>query len=77
MFRGIIGKYSKVFAFCAENPFTFKNIARITNAVQVTPLSLSLSLKSLSKVPRKSLKSLSKASQKPLKSLSKVSSSVY
>ena len=52
-----------------------QNIARIATAVQVTllSLSLSLSLKSLSKVSQKSLKSLSKVSQKSLKSLSKVS----
>ena len=47
----------------------YQNIARIANAVQVTLLSLSLSLKSLSKVSQKSLKSLSKVSQKSLKSL--------
>ena len=51
------------------------NIATIANAVQVTllSLSLSLSLKSLSKVSQRSLKSLSKVSQKSLKCLSKVS----
>ena len=54
-----------------------QNIARIANAVQVTLLSLSLSLplslKGLPKVSKKSPKSLSKVSLKSLKSLSKVS----
>ena len=47
-----------------QNDKSSKNIARIANAVQVTLLSLSLSLKSVSKVFQKSLKSLSNVSQK-------------